>query len=141
MTKQVVYNVEAAANYRQKIIVNYRELWYNYFEFSNYLFYKEDGFMFERLYDTLEQTQVNYIGYVSENAKYDFAIVHTSQFFGKHLVICMQTGRSALISYEDLSDHVHLKRAYNIGTMEEAQELSIFLQYRLDSMPYKEQYT
>ncbi|WP_166238231.1 DUF3055 domain-containing protein [Paenibacillus turpanensis] len=96
--------------------------------------------MFERLYDTIESTQVNFIGYISERARYDFAIVHTDNFFGKPLVVCMQTGRSSLLSAEDVVDLEHLQRSFAISSKEEAQELSVFMQQRLPDLGLKEQY-
>lgn len=96
--------------------------------------------MFDRLYDVMEPSQVNFIGYVSERARYDFAIVYTSHFFGKPLVICMQTGRSSLLCYDDLSNIDYLQQIYNIREREEAEELSIFLQHRLHTVSHSEQY-
>ncbi len=96
--------------------------------------------MFERLYDTSESTFVHFIGYISERARYDFAIVHTDNFFGKPLVVCMQTGRSSLLCAEDATDLDHLQRVFSISSQDEANELSIFLQTRLPVLGLKEQY-
>jgi hypothetical protein len=87
--------------------------------------------MFERLYDTTETTKVNFVGFVSDNARYDFGLVYTNQFFGKPLVICMQTGRSSLLCAEDAQNISLLKEKFSIGNDEEAEELSIFLQSQL----------
>ncbi|WCN38956.1 DUF3055 domain-containing protein [Aneurinibacillus uraniidurans] len=87
--------------------------------------------MFERLYSTSESTKVNFVGFVSENARYDFGIVYTNQFFGKPLVICMQTGRSSLMCAEDAQNLDVLKRKFSIPTDEEARELAIFLESQL----------
>jgi len=53
--------------------------------------------MFDHLYDESESAKVDFFGYASERARYDFAIVFTNRFFGKPLVVCMQTGRSSLL--------------------------------------------
>lgn len=96
--------------------------------------------MFEGLYDVTEQTQVHFVGFVSENNRYDFSIVYTEQFFGKPLIICMQTGRSSLLCYNDLTNHDHLQKVFNIKDRRQAEELSIFLQQRIPVLPYQEQY-
>lgn len=96
--------------------------------------------MFDRLYDLTEQSQVNFVGFVSEHSRYDFSIVYTKEFFGKPLIICMQTGRSSLMCHDDLSNLDHLKRVFNIKESEQAQELSTFLQQRIPVLPYSEQY-
>ncbi|MCI1692228.1 DUF3055 domain-containing protein [Aneurinibacillus aneurinilyticus] len=87
--------------------------------------------MFERLYDTSETTKVNFVGFASENARYDFGLVYTNQFFGKPLVICMQTGRSSLLCAEDAKNIDVLKKKFAINEDEEARELSTFLQGQL----------
>lgn len=96
--------------------------------------------MFDRLYDLTEQSQVNFVGFVSEHTRYDFSIIYTEQFFGKPLIICMQTGRSSLMCYDDLSNLEHLQRVFNIKEIEQAQELSNFLEQRIPKLPYNEQY-
>ncbi|WP_051331174.1 DUF3055 domain-containing protein [Aneurinibacillus terranovensis] len=90
--------------------------------------------MFERLYDETETTKVHFTGFVSETSRYDFGIVLTHQFFGKPLVICMQTGRSSLMCSEDVQNLELLKRKFLIQNDEEARELSLFLQDQLPSV-------
>ncbi|PMB02756.1 hypothetical protein CEN49_24855 [Fischerella thermalis CCMEE 5273] len=83
--------------------------------------------LYERLYDETEQASVRFVGFVSENGRYDFGIVYTRMFFGKPLVVCMQTGRSSLLSRDDVDNVDYLQRIYNLRSMEEAEEVSIFL--------------
>jgi hypothetical protein len=87
--------------------------------------------MFERLYETSETTKVDFVGFTSEKARYDFGLVYTNQFFGKPLVICMQTGRSSLLCAEDAQNIEMLQKKFGITDEEEARELSVFLQTRL----------
>ncbi|WP_438446677.1 DUF3055 domain-containing protein [Gorillibacterium sp. sgz5001074] len=96
--------------------------------------------MFDRLYDVSERSQVNFIGYVSETARYDFAIVYTDSFFGKPLVICMQTGKSALLCEHDLENKEYLQHVFNISGPTETEELSLFLRQRLPAVTSHEQY-
>lgn len=87
--------------------------------------------LYDRLYDESEQTQVRFIGFVSELGRYDFGIVYTQMFFGKLLVVCMQTGRSSLLSLEDAENLEYLQQIYNLRSIEEAEEISIFLKNHL----------
>lgn len=95
--------------------------------------------MFERFYDMTEQAQVNYIGYATDTARYDFAIVYTKFFFGKPLVICMQTNKSSLLDADDLTNLAHLQKAFQLKP-EEAEELSEFLLLRMPMIPANDQY-
>lgn len=96
--------------------------------------------MFDRLYDITENTQVSFTGYASETARYDFAVVYTDSFFGKPLVICMQTGRSALLCEHDLENLDYLQRMFSIASHSQAEELSLFLKQRIPAVSVLEQY-
>ncbi len=87
--------------------------------------------MFEHMYDDMENTKVRFVGFTSENDRYDFGIVFTSKFYGKPLVVCMQTGRSALFSAEDAKVIDNIKNKFMIQDEEEATQLSIFFQTAL----------
>ncbi|WP_409341170.1 DUF3055 domain-containing protein [Paenibacillus sp. MBLB4367] len=94
----------------------------------------------ERMYDVTEQAQVSFIGYATENERFDLAIMYTDNFFGKPLVICMQTGKSAILSADDL-DHVeHLQRSFSIKCREQAEALRAVLQQWLPAISTQEQY-
>ena len=64
--------------------------------------------IFEKLYDEDENVKVRFIGFTTELARYDFGIIYTNVFFGKPLVVCMQTGRSTLLDPGDLNDTEYL---------------------------------
>jgi hypothetical protein len=96
--------------------------------------------LFERLYDELEKATVRFVGFVSDNARYDFGIVFTQQFFGKPLVVCMQTGRSTLMCSDEALQIDHIQRVFNIDCEEEAHKLSLFFQTNLPAMPQHEKY-
>jgi hypothetical protein len=96
--------------------------------------------VFDRLYDVTENTQVSFIGYASETARYDFAVVYTDSFFGKPLVVCMQTGKSALLCENDLENLEYLQRIFSISDRKQTEELSQFLKQRIPAIPSQEQY-
>lgn len=90
--------------------------------------------LYERLYDESEKTQVRFVGFLADRGRYDFAIVYTQLFFGKPLVVCMQTGRSALLSLEDVEHLDYLQRLFNLKTEKEAEEIAIFFQHHLPAI-------
>ncbi len=49
-------------------------------------------------------------------------------FFGKPLIVCLQTGHSALLSRDDVEKLEDLQRIYNLRSRKEAEEISEFLQ-------------
>ncbi len=87
--------------------------------------------LYERLYDESEKAKVRFVGFVSEYGRYDFGIVYTHMFFGKPLVVCMQTGRSSLLSLEDADNLEYLQKIFNLKSKEEAEEISIFFKNNL----------
>jgi len=89
---------------------------------------------YERLYDESEKVKVRFVGFVSDHGRYDFGIIYTKMFFGKPLVVCMQTGRSSLLSLEDAENLEYLQRVYNLRTREEAEELSVFFRTNLPAL-------
>ncbi|MBU8906744.1 DUF3055 domain-containing protein [Desertibacillus haloalkaliphilus] len=96
--------------------------------------------LFERLYDEQENVKVQFIGFTTDEVRYDFGIVYTNMFFGKPLVICMQTGRSTLLSAEDVKDVKHLQNVFHIKTKQEAEDLASFFDETLPNLPLEPQY-
>jgi hypothetical protein len=90
--------------------------------------------VFDRLYDVTEDTKVSFTGFASESARYDFAVVYTDSFFGKPLVICMQTGKAALLCENDLENLDYLQHVFSVPSPKQAEELSLFLQQRIPAI-------
>jgi len=95
--------------------------------------------MFERLYDTGELANVQFVGFATDRARYDFGIVYTTAFFGKPLVVCMQTNRSSLLDSDDLHNMPYLQKAFHLNE-KEAGEVSVFLKQLIPVMLSEEQY-
>lgn len=95
---------------------------------------------FEGLYDLSELTQVRFIGFHSENARYDFGIVYTNSFFGKPLVIDMQSGRSFLLSACDINNKEWIRKTFSIHSEEDAEKLSDFFEDHLPQLAMDNQY-
>jgi hypothetical protein len=96
--------------------------------------------MFEKLYDQSENVNVQFVGFTTEDKRYDFGIVYTNKFFGKPLVICMQTGRSTLLGPEEVNNVEHIKLVFRIQTLAEAEELALNLKEMLPFSSLESQY-
>ncbi|MCQ6275113.1 DUF3055 domain-containing protein [Bacillus sp. V3B] len=96
--------------------------------------------IFDKLYDEDENVKVRFIGFMTELNRYDFGIVYTTLFFGKPLVVCMQTGRSTLLDPADLADIDYLQKVFNVENHQQAADLAEFFSESLPSLPYEPQY-
>lgn len=96
--------------------------------------------VFDRLYDEQENVKVQFIGFTTENARYDFGIVYTNMFFGKPLVICMQTGRSTLLCADEAENVEHIMKVFQIKCESEAAQISMFFNQKLPTMSFEAQY-
>jgi len=96
--------------------------------------------MLESLYDQTEHSIVNFFGCVSEGRRFDFAILYTHQFWGKPLVICMQTGRSAPMCSDDLKDAEWLRSRFAVSDPQAAEAIRTLLGHRLTAVSHIEQY-
>ncbi|WP_251548995.1 DUF3055 domain-containing protein [Neobacillus muris] len=96
--------------------------------------------LFDKLYDEHERVKVRFIGFTTEQTRYDFGIVYTNLFFGKPLVICMQTGRSTLLDPKDMEDLDYLQNAFRIPDKQQAADLAEFLISALPEVPFVTQY-
>jgi Protein of unknown function (DUF3055) len=87
--------------------------------------------MYDKLYEETENVKVRFVGFTTNDVRYDFGIVHTTAFFGKPLVVCMQTGRSAVLCQEDVDNVEHLQQIFKIACEKEASDLSEYFKYLL----------
>ncbi|OEH93893.1 DUF3055 domain-containing protein [Bacillus solimangrovi] len=95
---------------------------------------------FHKFYDEHENVKVRFVGFSTDDVRYDFGIVHTNMFFGKPLVICMQTGRSSLLDADDVKDVEYLMQTFRIKTEQEAINLADFFSETLPSPQLDAQY-
>ncbi|GIN61367.1 hypothetical protein J27TS8_13600 [Robertmurraya siralis] len=95
---------------------------------------------FHKLYDEHEKAKVRFVGFVTETTRYDFGIVYTNQFFGKPLVVCMQTGRSTLLDSKDLADIEYIQSAFRIQDEQQASDLIEFFKTAIPHIPFEPQY-
>lgn len=96
--------------------------------------------LFDKLYDEHEKVKVRFVGFTTEQTRYDFGIVYTNMFFGKPLVICMQTGRSTLLDSKDLEDIEYIQSSFRIKDEQQAADLVEFFIDALPALPFETQY-
>jgi len=83
------------------------------------------------MYDETEAGTTRFVGFLSDDARFDLAITNTDHFFGKHIVICLQTNRSAIINQKDATNVDYVKEAFNLQSDVEAEQMSEFLSENL----------
>jgi hypothetical protein len=82
---------------------------------------------FDYLSDSTEQTSTRFVTFVTPNlARFDLAITTTNRFYGKKLVVDMQSGRSGVLGPDDLEEEGVLESVFKISETE-AAELAQFL--------------
>ncbi|MFD1737752.1 DUF3055 domain-containing protein [Bacillus salitolerans] len=78
------------------------------------------------LYDDMVQTKTRFVSFMGENHRFDLAIIMSDRYYGKKLVLDIQSGRFAIIGQDDLDEPGYLEEAYNLNE-EDAEELRSFL--------------
>ncbi len=78
------------------------------------------------LYDESVDTNIRYVSFMGNNQRFDLAIIQTDRFFGKQIVLDIQSNRFAIIGTDDLEEPGYVKYAFKL-TEEDATELRSFL--------------
>jgi hypothetical protein len=78
------------------------------------------------LYDITEDTKTRFISFIGDNSRFDLAIITTNNYFGKKLVLDIQSGKFAIIGSDDLDEPGYLEFAFGYSE-ETAEELKDFL--------------
>ena len=84
----------------------------------------EDLFL---LYDEKDQTHTRYVGFMGKTSRQDLVITETQRFYGKKLIINLQTNRAAIVGQDDLQEEGYLEHAFGVSE-EEAKDLLEFLE-------------
>jgi hypothetical protein len=78
------------------------------------------------LYDETVETKTRFVSFMGEHQRFDLAIIQSDRYFGKHLVLDIQSNRFAIIGADDLKEPGYLEFAYKLNE-EDASELRDFL--------------
>lgn len=78
------------------------------------------------LYDIDEETKVRFVSFLGDTGRFDLAILTTDHYFGKKVILDIQTSRFAIIGSDDLEEPEYIEYAFNLNN-ERAEELKKFL--------------
>ncbi|KYD29409.1 DUF3055 domain-containing protein [Geobacillus sp. NFOSA3] len=78
------------------------------------------------LYDDTVDTKTRFVSFLGERQRFDLAIIQTDRFYGKYLVLDLQSNRFAIIGQDDLEEPGYLEHAYRLSE-EDANDLRSFL--------------
>ncbi|MED4988196.1 MULTISPECIES: DUF3055 domain-containing protein [Bacillaceae] len=78
------------------------------------------------LYDDTVNTKTRFVSFLGERQRFDLAIIQTDRFYGKYLVLDLQSNRFAIIGQDDLEEPGYLEHAYRLSE-EDANDLRSFL--------------
>lgn len=78
------------------------------------------------LYDEFENCQTRFVSFVTENGRYDLAVVQTERFFGKQMVLNLQNNRYAIIGHDDVDAPGYLEEVFSLSP-EAAADLREYL--------------
>jgi len=96
------------------------------------------GLEFDFLADSVEQTTTRYVTFITPKLnRFDLAILTTDRFYGKKIVIDLQSGISAVIGPDDLEEDGFLQHRFRLSD-EQAEELLAFLHTVIDPIQYPE---
>ncbi|MFC4766872.1 DUF3055 domain-containing protein [Effusibacillus consociatus] len=91
------------------------------------------------LFDEVETTRTRHIGFITGGKRFDFTLTNSEHFYGKTIVTCLQSNRSALLDSHDIENIEYLAKFFNL-TQEDAQYLSNFLKLPLTDSLRHDQY-
>jgi len=96
------------------------------------------GNEFDFLSDVTEHTTTRYVTMITPKLhRFDLAILQTEHFYGKKIIIDLQSGISAVIGLDDLEEEGFLQRRFRLND-EQAEELLAFLHTVIDPIEYPE---
>lgn len=95
--------------------------------------------MIEILFDQEEITKVRHVGFIVGGTRFDFTITNSQHFFGKKIVTCLQSNRSAILDLHDVNMQETLTTFFNLS-MEDAGHLANLLEDPLGDQLLHSQY-
>ncbi|MFA9560038.1 DUF3055 domain-containing protein [Evansella sp. AB-rgal1] len=78
------------------------------------------------LYDEVEDTKTRFISFMGESQRFDLIIMTTNRYYGKKLVLDIQSNRFGIIGSDDLEEPGYLEDAFQLNE-EDGKELREFL--------------
>jgi hypothetical protein len=78
------------------------------------------------LYDQKETANIRFVSFMGESQRYDLAILQTDRYYGKQLILNLQSNQYAIIGRDDLDESGYLEHVFQLNE-EEGNELRSFL--------------
>ncbi|MBU7595446.1 DUF3055 domain-containing protein [Metabacillus halosaccharovorans] len=78
------------------------------------------------LYDDTVETKTRFVSFMGDNQRFDLAVIQSDRYYGKQLVLDIQSNRFAIIGEDDLKEPGYIEHAFNLNE-ENAEELRDFL--------------
>jgi len=78
------------------------------------------------LYDDTVETKTRFVSFMGDNQRFDLAVIQSDRYYGKQLVLDIQSNRFAIIGEDDLKEPGYIEHAFNLNE-ENAEELRVFL--------------
>ncbi|CAK6481293.1 DUF3055 family protein [Peribacillus simplex] len=95
--------------------------------------------MVDILFEESESQSVHYYCIATEHHRYDFSIIFTNNFFGKAMVVSIQSGTMVLMCNEDIENDCYWAEKLGIHPID-VDECRIFLQMILNQKLFVNQY-
>jgi Protein of unknown function (DUF3055) len=84
------------------------------------------------VHESYEESRSRFVTIVTDHSQYDLVVNYTSHFYGKALVLLVQTDRFGIFDVHEVQDYASFGRKLGVCDEEEARILSDYLE---DVMP------
>ena len=83
------------------------------------------------LYEEIETSNIKYLSFIGDKSfhRFDLAIIITARFYGKILVIDLQSNKNAIIGKDDLEEEGYLEHAFNLSDVAATDLTEYLIQY------------
>lgn len=78
------------------------------------------------LYDETVEAKTRFVSFAGKNRRFDLAILQTDRYFGKSIVLDIQSNRFAIVGLDDLEEEGSIEAEFGFSE-EDAAELREFL--------------
>lgn len=91
------------------------------------------------LFDHEEMTRTRHVGFIAGDTRFDYMLTYSQHFFGKTVVTCLQSKKSAILGGEDLEMLEEFADQFGLA-LEDAEHLARFLEGPLSDQLLRTKY-
>jgi hypothetical protein len=81
----------------------------------------------EYLFDETEKSLTRYVCLATEENRYDFSLVYSELFHGKSVVTCLQSGKTVLLSNDDIENEMYWVNKLKVAEQDIESVKSFFM--------------